>query len=67
MIMDRNAIKYLINIRNINRLYLTAKISKLKTFLYGDLIHNSTVNRLILNATTEYLLSTGQFKCPLFN
>ena len=32
MIMDRNAIKYLINIRNINRLYLTAKISKLKRF-----------------------------------
>ena len=56
------------NIRNINEQILSHGEDQLiQTFLYGNPNFNLTVNRLILNATTEYLISTEQFKCPLFN
>ena len=56
------------NIRNINKQILPQREDQLiQTFLYGKPNRNLTVNRLILNATIEYLISTEQFKCPLFN
>ena len=56
------------NIRNINEQILSHGEDQLiQTFLYGNPNFNLTVNRLILNATIEYLISTERFKCPLFN
>ena len=56
------------NIRNINEQILSHGEDQLiQTFLYGNPICNLTVNRLILNAIIEYLISTGRFKCPLLN
>ena len=56
------------NIKNINEQILShGKDQLIQTFLYGSPNFNLTVNRLILNATIEYLISTELFKCPLFN
>ena len=56
------------NIRNINEQILSHGEDQLiQMFLYGNPNFNLTVNRLILNATIEYLISTERFKCPLFN
>ena len=56
------------NIRNINEQILSHGEDQLiQTFLYGNPNFNLTVNRLILNATIEYLISTERFKCPFFN
>ena len=56
------------NIRNINEQILSHGEDQLiQTVLYGNPNFNLTVNRLILNATIKYLISTEQFKCPLFN
>ena len=56
------------NIRNINEQILSHGEDQLiQTFLYGNPNFNLTVNRLILNATIEYLISTERFKYPLFN
>ena len=56
------------NIRNINEQILSHGEDQLiQTFLYGNPNFNLTVNRLILNATIEYLISTERFKCRLFN
>ena len=55
------------NIRNINDQILSHGEDRL---IYGNhkcINFNLTVNRLILNATIEYLISTERFKCPLFN
>ena len=56
------------NIRNINEQILShAENQLIQPFLYGSPNCNLTANRLILNAKIEYLTSTEQFKCPLFN
>ena len=56
------------NVRNINEEILSHGEDQLiQTFLYSNRNFNLTVNRLILNAATEYLISTERFKCPLFN
>ena len=56
------------NIRSINKQILShGKDQLIQTFLYGNPNCNLTVNRLTLNATIEYLISTERFKCPLFN
>ena len=56
------------NIKNINEQILShGKDQLIQTFLYGNPNFNLTVNRLILNATIEYLISTERFKCPFFN
>ena len=56
------------NIRNINKEILSHGEDQLiQTFLHGNPKCNLTVNRLILNATIEYLISTKRFKCSLFN
>ena len=56
------------NIRNINEQILSHGEDQLiQTFQYGNPNFNLTVNRLILNATIEYLISTERFKCPFFN
>ena len=56
------------NIRNINEQILSHGEDQLiQMFLYGNPNFNLTVNRLILNATTEHLISTKRFKRPLFN
>ena len=47
------------NIRNINESILShGKDQLIQTFLYSNPNCNATVNRLILNATIEYLIST---------
>ena len=43
-----------------SRFYLTSKIE-------GNSNCNLTVNRFILNATIEYLITTERLKCPLLN
>ena len=56
------------NIRNINEKILSHGEEQLiQTFLFGNPNFNLAVNRLILNATIEYLISTEWFKCPLSN
>ena len=51
------------NIRNINEQILSHDEDQLiQTFLYSNPNFNLTVNRLILNATIEYLISTERFK-----
>ena len=56
------------NIRNINEQVLShGKDQLIQTFRHGNPNCNLAVNRLILNATIEYLISTERFKCPLFN
>ena len=56
------------NIRNINEQILSHGEDQLiQTFLYGNPNCNLTVNRLLLNATIEYLILTERFKCPPFN
>ena len=56
------------NIRKINEQILSHSEDQLiQTFLYGNHNFNLTVNRLILNATIECLISKERFKCPLFN
>ena len=56
------------NIRNINEQILSHGEDQLiQTFLNDNPNFNLTVNRLILNATIEYLISTERFKRPLFN
>ena len=56
------------NIRNSNEQTLShGKDQLIQTFLYGNPNYTLTVNRLIKNATIEYLISTERFKCPLFN
>ena len=56
------------NIININERILSHSENQLiQTFHYGNPYFNLTVNRLILNATIEYLISTERFKCTLFN
>ena len=54
------------NIRNTNKQILSHGEDQLiQTFQYGNPYFNLTVNRLILNATIEFLISTERFKCPL--
>ena len=56
------------NIRKINEQILSHGEDQLiQTFLCGNPNFKLIVNRLILNATIEYLISTKRFKCPLFN
>ena len=56
------------NIRNINEQILSYGEDQLiQTFLYDNPNCNLAVNRFTLNATIEYLISTEQFKRPLFN
>ena len=56
------------NIRNISEQILSHDEDQLiQTFLYGHPNFNLPVNRLILNATIEYLTSKERFKRPLFN
>ena len=55
-------------VRNINIQILSHGEDQLiQTFLYGNPNFKLAVNRLKLNATIEYLVSTERFKCPLLN
>ena len=54
------------NIRNINEQILSRDEDMIiETFLYGNPNCNLTMNRLILNATAKYQISTERFKCPI--
>ena len=53
------------NFRDINEDNLSCGEDQLiQTFLYGN--YNLTVNRVILNATIEHLISAERFKCYFF-
>ena len=38
-----------------------------QTYLYGNQNYHSSINRLIIISTIEYLISTERFKCSLFD
>ena len=53
--------------RNINKQILSHGENELiQTFLNGNPNRNFVLNRLLLNATIEYLISTERFICPSF-
>ena len=55
-------------IRNIDNNILSQSQTQLtQTFLYGNQKHHPSINRLIINSTIEYIMSTERFKCSLFN
>ena len=54
-------------IRNIDDNILSQSETKLtQTLLYGNQIYHPAINRLIINSTIEYIISTERFKCSLF-
>ena len=55
-------------IRNIGDNVLSQSETQLtQTLLYGNQNYHSSINRLIIISTIEYLISTERFKCSLFN
>lgn len=55
------------NIRSIGEQILSQSETDNSHFSYGNRNYNLAINRLITNSTNEYLISTGRFKCVLFN
>ena len=55
-------------IRNIDNNILSQSETQLtQTLLYGNQNYHPSINRLIINSTIEYIISTERFKCSLFN
>ena len=55
-------------IRNIdNNLFSQSETQLTQTLLYGNQNYHPGINRLIINSTIEYIISTERFKCSLFN
>ena len=55
-------------IRNIDNNILSQSQTQLtQTLLYGYQNYHPSINRLIINSTIEYIISTERFKCSLFN
>ena len=55
-------------IRNIDDSILSQSETQLtQTLLYGNQNYHSSINKLIIISTIEYLISTEKFKCSLFN
>ena len=55
-------------IRNIDNNILSQSETQLtQTLLYGNQNYHPSINRLIINSTIEYIISTERFKCLLFN
>ena len=55
-------------IRNIDDSILSQSETQLtQTLLYGNQNYHSSINRLIIISTIEYLISTERFKCLLFD
>ena len=55
-------------IRNIDDSILSQSETQLtQTLLYGNQNYHSSVNKLIIISTTEYLISTERFKYSLFD
>ena len=55
-------------IRNIDNNILSQCETQLtQTLLYGNQNYHPSINRLIINSTIEYIISTERFKCSLFN
>ena len=55
-------------IRNIDNNILSQSETQLtQTLLYGNQSYHPSINRLIINSTIEYIISTERFKCSLFN
>ena len=55
-------------IRNIDDSILSQSETQLtQTLLYGNQNYHSSINRLIIISTIEYLISTKRFKCSLFD
>ena len=57
-----------LKIRNIDDNILSQSEKQLtQTLLYGNQNSNSSINRLIIISTIEYVISTEKFKCLPFN
>ena len=55
-------------IKNITDNILSQSETQLiQTLLYGNQNHNSSIYRLIIHSTIEYLFSSERFKCSLLN
>ena len=55
-------------IRNIdNNISSQSETQLTQTLLYGNQNYHPSINRLIINSTIEYIISTERFKCSLFN
>ena len=55
-------------IKNIDDNILSqCKTQLTRTLLYGNQNYHPSINKLIINSTIEYLISTDRFKCSLFN
>ena len=55
-------------IRNIEDNILSQSETQLtQTMLYGNQNYHSSINRLSIISTIEYLISTERFACSLFN
>ena len=55
-------------IRNIDDKILSQSETQLtQTLLYGSQNYHPGINRLIINSTIKYIISTGRFRCSLFN
>ena len=55
-------------IRNIdNNILCQSETQLTQTLLYGSQNYHPSINRLIINSTIEYIISTERFKCSLFN
>ena len=55
-------------IRNIyDNILSSSEMQLTQTLLYGNQNYYSSINRLIIISTIEYLISTERFKCSLFD
>ena len=55
-------------IRNIDDSILSQSETQLtQILLYGNQIYHSSITKLIIISTIEYLISTERFKCSLFD
>ena len=55
-------------IRNVDNNILAKSETQLtQTLLYGNQNYHPSINRLIINSTIEYIISTERLKCSLFN
>ena len=54
------------NVRNVHETILTENDDRIvNTLLFGKQNCENSVNKVILNLTIEYIISTGCFNCPL--
>ena len=50
-----------------NNILSQSETQQTQTLLYGNQNYHPSINRLIINSTIEYIISTKRFKCSLFN